>query len=114
LTANYGTTHGAALAMLLPAVVRWNKSLAAARYTELSRMAGLYSGDNEEDATEVLAGRLEQLAATGGLQSTLSAAGVPHDQLSMLAGEAAKQWTGGFNPRPFDQAGALEVYQSAF
>jgi hypothetical protein len=44
----------------------------------------------------------------------LSAAGVPRDQLSMLAGEAAKQWTGGFNPRPFDQAGALEVYEWAF
>jgi alcohol dehydrogenase len=114
LTTHYGTTHGAALAMLLPAVVRWNKSLAAERYAELARLAGLYSGSNEEDATEALADRLEQLAAAGGLQSTLSAAGITRDQLSMLAGEAAKQWTGGFNPRPFDQAGALEVYQSAF
>ena len=114
LTANYGTTHGAALAMLLPTVVRWNKSQAAGRYAELARLAGLYSGDNDEDATDVLADRLEQLAAAGRLQSTLSAAGVPRDQLSMLAGEAAKQWTGGFNPRPFDQAGALEVYEWAF
>jgi alcohol dehydrogenase class IV len=114
LTAHYGTTHGAALAMLLPAVVRWNKSLAAGHYAELARLSGLSSGDNEDDATEALADRLEQLAAAGGLQSTLSAAGVTRNQLSMLAGDAAKQWTGGFNPRPFDQAGALEVYQSAF
>src|SRR6185436_12210883 len=55
LTANYGTTHGAALAMLLPTVVRWNKSQAAGRYAELARLAALYSGDNEDDATEVLA-----------------------------------------------------------
>ncbi|HEX3230648.1 MAG TPA: iron-containing alcohol dehydrogenase, partial [Pyrinomonadaceae bacterium] len=101
LTTHYGTTHGAALAMLLPAVVRWNKSRAAERYAELARLAGLHSGSNEEDATEALAARLEQLAAAGGLQSNLSAAGVTRDQLSMLAGEAAKQWTGGFNPRPF-------------
>jgi alcohol dehydrogenase len=114
LTTNYGTTHGAALAMLLPTVVRWNKSMAAGSYAELARLAGLYSGANDGDATEALAARLEQLAAAGGLQSRLSAAGITRDQLSMLAGEAAKQWTGGFNPRPFDQAGAMEVYQSAF
>jgi alcohol dehydrogenase class IV len=114
LTTHYGTTHGAALAMLLPTVVRWNKSLAAGRYAELARLAGLYSGSNDDDGTEALADRLEQLAAAGGLQSSLSAAGVPRDQLSMLAGEAAKQWTGGFNPRPFDQAGALELYEAAY
>jgi alcohol dehydrogenase len=114
LTTHYGTTHGAALAMLLPTVVRWNKSLAARRYAELARLAGLYSGSNEDDATEALADRLEQLAAAGGLQSSLSAAGVTRDQLSTLAVEAGMQWTGGFNPRSFDQAGALEVYESAF
>jgi hypothetical protein len=32
----------------------------------------------------------------------------------MLAAEAATQWTGTFNPRQFDQAGALEVYEQAF
>ena len=114
LTAHFGTTHGAALAMLLPTVVRWNRSIAAQRYAELARLAGLYSGSDENEGTEALAVRLEQLAASGGLQSSLSAAGIKRDQLSMLAGEAAKQWTGGFNPRPFDQAGAMEVYECAY
>jgi alcohol dehydrogenase class IV len=114
LTAHFGTTHGAALAMLLPTVVRWNRSIAAQRYAELARLAGLYSGSDENEGTEALAARLEQLAAAGGLQSSLSAAGIRRDQLSMLAGEAAKQWTGGFNPRPFDQAGAMEVYEWAY
>ncbi len=27
--------------------------------------------------------------------------------------EADEQWTGGFNPRPFDEAAALEVYRGA-
>ena len=114
LTAHHGTTHGAALAMLLPTVVRWNKSQAAGRYAEFARLAGLTSGSDDDEATEALAARLEQLAAAAGLQNNLSSAGVTRDQLSMLAGEAAKQWTGGFNPRPFTEAGALEVYQSAF
>jgi alcohol dehydrogenase class IV len=114
LTAHYGTTHGAALAMLLPTVVRWNKREAADRYAELAELAGLKSGADELTATEALAQRLEQLAAAGGLQSNLRSGGIAQDQLSSLAAEAAKQWTGAFNPRPFDHAGALEVYQSAF
>ena len=114
LTTNYGTTHGAALAMLLPTVVRWNKSLAGERYAELAQLSGLYSGSDPDAATESLAERLEQLAAAAGLQSSLSQAGVPYDHLPVLAGEAAEQWTGGFNPRPFDLAAALEVYRSAF
>jgi alcohol dehydrogenase len=114
LTAHYGTTHGAALAMLLPTVVRWNKSAAGERYAELARASGLYSGSDNDEATEALARRLEQLAAAGGLQTSLSAAGIESEQLPLLASEAAKQWTGGFNPRAFDHAGALEVYRSAF
>ncbi|HEX5702544.1 MAG TPA: iron-containing alcohol dehydrogenase [Pyrinomonadaceae bacterium] len=114
LTAHYGTTHGAALAMLLPTVVRWNKSAAGERYAEFARASGLYSGSNNDEATEALARRLEQLAAAGGLQTSLSAAGIESEQLPFLASEAAQQWTGGFNPRAFDQIGALEVYRSAF
>jgi len=41
-------------------------------------------------------------------------AGLSQEDLSVLSEEAAQQWTGTFNPRPFDRAGALEIYQSAF
>lgn len=114
LTTRYGTTHGAALAMLLPTVVRWNKAVVAERYAELAQLSGLYSGSDQEEASEALARRLEQLAAVAGLQSSLSEAGVEQAHLPLLADEAAKQWTGGFNPRPFDLAGALELYESAY
>jgi len=114
LTTHYGTTHGAALAMLLPTVVRWNKSVAAERYAELAKLSGVYSGTDQDQASESLASRLEQLAKAAGLQSSLSEAGVEHVDLPLLAGEAARQWTGSFNPRPFDLAGALEVYESAY
>jgi len=114
LTAHYGTTHGAALAMLLPTVVRWNKTEVAGRYAELAQLAGLETGIDELETSEALARRLEQLAAAGELQSNLRSAGIEQEELTSLAGEAAKQWTGTFNPRPFDQAGALEVYQGAY
>jgi len=114
LTTRYGTTHGAALAMLLPTVVRWNSSVAASRYADLARLTDLYSGSDDAEATESLARRLVQLAAAGELDQTLSAAGVRRDELRVLAAEAAKQWTGRFNPRPFDATGALEVYEWAY
>ncbi|MEP6636653.1 MAG: iron-containing alcohol dehydrogenase [Acidobacteriota bacterium] len=112
LTAHYGTVHGAALAMLLPTVVRWNGTVVADRYAELLALSDRRS--SAEDAVDGLARRLEQLAAAGCLRSTLSTAGVLQSDMSMLAEEAATQWTGRFNPRPFDSKGALEVYQCAF
>lgn len=111
LTAHYGTTHGAAIALLLASVVRWNGVVAGERYAELLRLS---KTEAEGNAAEKLASRLEDLAAAGGLHCSLREAGVRSDDLSMLAGEAAEQWTGRFNPRPFDMPGALEVYQCAF
>jgi alcohol dehydrogenase len=111
LTAHYGTTHGVAIALLLPTVVRWNKAAASERYAQL---LGLTGTKVESDASEQLAKRLEELAKAGSLQQTLREAGIQSDDLSMLANEAAEQWTGRFNPRPFDIDGALEVYQCAF
>lgn len=113
LTAQYGITHGAALAMLLPTVVRWNGPVVRERYAELVLLAGLYCPVTDE-AAGILSYRLEELAAAGGLGKNLSAAGIEAEALPRLADEAARQWTGGFNPRPFDQAGALEIYERAF
>ena len=114
LTAHYSTVHGAALAMLLPSVVRWNGSVAAARYAELLRLSNEPAISNGQGSFEMLAQRLEQLASAGGLRQSLRMAGIPESDLRMLAAEAATQWTGTFNPRPFDQAGALEVYEQAY
>jgi alcohol dehydrogenase len=100
LTAHYGTTHGVAIAALLPHVVRWNQTAAGHLYRELGE------GD--------LADRLARLADTAGLRGRLRDLNVPADALPGLAEEAAAQWTGRFNPRPFAAAGALEVYRSAY
>jgi alcohol dehydrogenase len=111
LTAHFDTTHGVAIALLLPSVVRWNAAVAAPLYAELLNISGItYDGD----PGEALSRRLEQMAAAGGLAGRLSEAGVARNNLQMLAEEAASQWTGRFNPRPFDAAGALEVYECAF
>jgi alcohol dehydrogenase len=112
VTAHYGTTHGMAIAILLPQVVRWNKSHGEEGYAELLRSAGIAPGS--QGAAESLAAHLEKLAEIAGLPQRLSRVGVARDELPTMAGEAAAQWTGRFNPRPFDAAGAMEIYNRAF
>lgn len=114
LTARYGTAHGAAIAMLLPAVVRWNERVAGDDYAKLLSWSSIGRKQNELTATEALACRLEELAEAGGLRNNLRAEGVNESELKDLAAEAAEQWTGTFNPRPFDKQGAIEVYQCVY
>lgn len=114
LTAHYGTAHGAAIAMLLPSVVRWNERFAFSDYFWLLSWSSVAGQSNGVPVTEALARRLEELAKIGGLSSNLRTCGVTETELPELAAEAAEQWTGTFNPRPFDQQGALEVYQCVY
>jgi alcohol dehydrogenase len=113
LTQHYGTTHGAAIALMLPHVVRWNGPVVASRYGELLQAAGRQI-ENRDDAGETLAARLDELKAAGALDEDLSKACIDEDALEMLAAEAARQWTGTFNPRPFDADGARSLYRRAF
>jgi alcohol dehydrogenase class IV len=112
LTARYNLAHGLALAMLLPHVVRWNAGVAIERYAALIGSPRRRARD--EDAAETLALRLEDLARAGGLAMKLSGNGVEARALPELAAQAASQWTGTFNPRPFDAEGAMEIYRAAF
>ena len=108
LTQHYGTTHGVAIALLLPHVVRWNSRVAADRYAELAAIRG------ESRRPETLLARLEDFIAAGEFPGSLASAGVPERDLPRLATAASEQWTGRFNPRPFDVAGALEIYAAAY
>jgi alcohol dehydrogenase len=112
LTARFQLTHGVALAVLLPHVVRWNGQTAGDRYAALLGLPGRRARDGE--AAETLARRLEGFSVAGQLPGRLADAGVAQDALPELADLAAQQWTGTFNPRPFDAAGALEIYRAAF
>ena len=112
LTARYNLAHGLALAILLPHVVRWNAGVAFERYAALVGSPRRRARD--EDAAETLALRLEDLARAGDLGMRLSDSGVQETALPELAAQAAGQWTGTFNPRPFDAQGAMEIYRAAF
>lgn len=112
LTAHYGITHGIAIGVLLPHVVRFNAIQVEALYRDLAREAGLRNGDKHA-ASEALAERLSQLLRAANLPVRLSDLGISAGILAVLADEAAEQWTGKFNPRPVAQTDLLSLYEAA-
>ena len=99
LTAKYGTTHGVAIAVMLPHVVRWNSEAVGPLYRELY-------GDQ-------LPQRLEALRSAAGLPATLREVGARAEDIDALAADAATQWTGTHNPRPFSALDAMRLYKLA-
>jgi alcohol dehydrogenase len=111
LTARYGTTHGIAIAVMLPHVVRWNRGAVGDRYARLLRASGRVFVD---DPAQGLASRLEQLRAAGKLPSSLRDIGAREEDIPALAADAATQWTGTHNPRLFGESDAVALYRAAW
>lgn len=108
LTAHYNVVHGQAVGLMLPHVIRFNSAEAetCARYAELATAAGLARHDDEPGkAVDALLKRIGALLAAAHVPRSLEEHGVQDRNIPMLAEEAARQWTAGFNPR---QAGAAD------
>lgn len=108
LTSRYGITHGSAVLLMLPHVVRFNTPVAGPLYDELTGDEG---GGGEEPPLDE---RLQALRAAARLPEQLRDCAVPRDSLPALAKEAAEQWTARFNPRPADENDLLELYEAAW
>jgi alcohol dehydrogenase len=113
LTAHYGLTHGIAIGILLPFVIRLNNTVAAPLYAELAREVGLVNGDGSA-AGEVLARRVTELMRVGKLPTRLSDCGVSRGIFPVLAEEASQQWTGRFNPVRVTDMEFLALFEAAF
>lgn len=112
LTAHYGVTHGLAVGLMLPHVIRFNGAAVDELYGELAHAVRL----NGHGAThaERLSSRVAELLAAAGLPARLSECGVDADELDVLAAEAAEQWTARFNPRAVAAGELRELYATAF
>jgi alcohol dehydrogenase len=113
LTAHYGITHGLAVGLMLPHVVRFNAPAVGYLYGALAADARICAAD-DKDAGELLAAYLGQLISRSGMPTNLAQCGVARAMLPQMAEDAAKQWTGTFNPRPVDESSLLELYEAAF
>jgi alcohol dehydrogenase len=102
LTAHYGITHGVAVGLMLPHVVRFNAAVVGDLYTELAGSA------------DALADRVSAMLSAAGLPRTLKECGVSESILPLLAEEANQQWTARFNPREVGEADILGLYRAAW
>jgi len=113
LSAHYGLTHGIAIGIMLPHVIRFNSGAVGTFYDELAKQAGLVNGD-PHIAAESLAQRIAHLQQAAGLPTTLSSCGLTTDILPLLAEEASLQWTARYNPRPVTESDFLRLYEQAY
>jgi alcohol dehydrogenase len=104
LTAHYGITHGTAIGLMLPHVVRFNSANVEATYRQF---AAVTSG-------EQLATRIQEMVKAAGLPTRLSEVNVDDGILPLLAHEANQQWTARFNPREVGENEILEIYRAAW
>lgn len=117
LTARFGITHGQAVGMMLPSVIRFNGPQVEKLYTELWRDVShteLASQFNANSSSESLANYVHHLVALSGLETSLYQVGVTTEAVAQLAQDATKQWTGTFNPRVVTEADFQQLYHGAF
>jgi alcohol dehydrogenase len=108
LTARHGVTHGTAVLLMLPWVVRFNGETCEPLYRELA------DSDPGPGAAAALANRLEVLRAAGALPATLRQVDVSRAELHELAKAATSQWTARFNPRPVGEDEFRRLYEAAY
>ncbi len=102
LTAHYGLTHGTAIGILLPHVIRFNAPAVGELYRQLASDA------------EALARRVAAMVRAAELPATLQECGISESILGLMAVEANEQWTARFNPRPVGESEILSIYRAAW
>lgn len=99
LTARFRIAHGVAVALMLPAVIRFNQAEVAKEYRQLS-----------DDILEAIL----ELKSVAKLPEKLSEFPIDRNSLPELAKDAATQWTGKHNPRPLTESDFLALYETTF
>ncbi|MEM6472025.1 MAG: iron-containing alcohol dehydrogenase [Planctomycetota bacterium] len=110
LTARHDVTHGQAVGLMLPAVIRLNGRKHGDWYAELLREVD--PSVSTEEAPETLARMVTRWLEEAGLATSLNALSIPETGIDAFVEDALKQWTGTFNPIPLDKQNAAELYHA--
>ncbi|MGI9474629.1 MAG: iron-containing alcohol dehydrogenase [Rubripirellula sp.] len=110
LTAHYDITHGQAVGLMLPAVIRMNGSIHAEWYAELMREVD--PTVSVDDAPNRLAEMVVNWLREAGLATSLDELSIPSSGIETFVEDALKQWTGTFNPIPLDEDRTRGLYRA--
>ena len=106
--------HGLSNSLVLPHVLRFNASHAAALYAELAAIVVPGCSGSAEEKTEALIAAMQQIAARSGIQTSLQDMGIVEADLDRLADDAMLQTRLlGNNPRELTRADARAIYAAA-
>jgi alcohol dehydrogenase len=110
LTARHDITHGQAVGLMLPAVIRLNGTVHAEWYAELLRE--VEPTTHAQEAPERLASMVVHWLREAGLATSFNELSIPTSGIDTFVDDALKQWTGTFNPVPLDAERARTLYRS--
>ncbi|WP_442509128.1 iron-containing alcohol dehydrogenase [Novipirellula sp. SH528] len=110
LTARHDITHGQAVGLMLPAVIRLNGLDHPDWYAELMREIDPTA--SSENAPAQLADKVTEWLRDAGLATSFEQLSIPYSEIEALAEEALQQWTGTFNPVPLDPEKARALYHA--
>lgn len=114
LGGEFHIAHGAANALLLPHVLRFNLDAAPSRYADIAVALGCARGTSDHETAGKGVERLEELSETIGLQRRLSDFGISPNAIPHMAAAAMTvQRLLMRNPREVTEADALGIYQAA-
>ncbi|TWE11937.1 iron-containing alcohol dehydrogenase [Rudaeicoccus suwonensis] len=106
--------HGVINGILLPHVIRYNARSEPRRFGEIARAAGMYvDGMPGEEAAELLAERVEKLAATLGVPAGLGALGVTLEDCRTLSRTTLEDACLTTNPRAATAEQIQELFEAA-
>ncbi|MEM1314131.1 MAG: iron-containing alcohol dehydrogenase [Pseudomonadota bacterium] len=106
--AHHDTHHGTTNAVVMPAVLRFNREVSETRLAEAAAYCGM------ERSWDALYARVLELRARLGVPDTLAGLGVPREGIEALAPEAVADPTAGSNARPFNEADAARLLAECF
>ena len=104
LSSEFGMHHGTTNAVLLPAVLEFNRGVSGERLRTLADRFGV------DDAVE----RVRELNRILGIAPRLRDHRIPESALPMLAGKAIEDGCHLLNPRPCTREDLLELYRQSW
>lgn len=111
LTARYNITHGQAVGIMLPSVIRFNGTRHADWYAEL--LSEIEPVTDAQSAPQRVAELVTHWLEAAALATRLEQLQIPSEVVPTLAGDAKAQWTGTFNPIPLTEAAIQDLYHAA-
>jgi alcohol dehydrogenase len=113
LTANFNTTHGIAIGIMLPHVIKFNAEVMQNDYLTLAKAINVI-GVSSPHTIDQLCEFITSLVSEAGCPTKLSQLEIDKSKIPVLALEATKQWTGSFNPRHAELEDYINLYKAAW